>query len=137
DSIPLEPGLESPSKPDDSRAYVALGERYAGSGKPERAEACWPRAIQVNPKDTRAYNLLGEASMRRKEYDVALGYYRKALEANPDSAESHWNIATAYRGLGMDRQAARHYRRYIDLASHEEGESPAGAKRSLTVLGDE
>jgi superkiller protein 3 len=123
-------------EPRDSRAYVNLGQLYARDGESARAEECWQQALRVNPGDARASNLLGSVYMRQRKFDKAIAYYRKALEADPNYANAHWNIAAAYRSLDMKREAARHYRSYIQLASPEEREDVAEAKRYLDAYAE-
>jgi len=122
--------------PKDSRAHVNLGRLYAREGQVERAERHWRHAIELNPNDARAYNLLGGAHMRRQEYDEAIACYQRALEADPRYANAHWNMATACRHQGMTEAAARHYRRYIALASPEEREDIAEARSYLLSVGE-
>jgi Tfp pilus assembly protein PilF len=118
-------------RPNDSRAYVNLGQLYSRDGETERAEECWRQALRVNPRDARALNLLGSVYFRQKQYDLAIASYRKALEADPNYANAHWNLAVAYRTVDMKREAADHYRRYIDLAPGGELDDIVEARRYI------
>ena len=91
----------------------------------------------MNANDHRAYNLLGGVYKRRRNFNKAIAYYSKALEAQPRSAEVHWNLAVCFRNLDMRREAAAHYRRYIELASPDEKADVATAKRYIIASGDE
>ena len=42
-------------------------------------------------------------------YDKAIESYSKALVLNPDSAECHFNIASAYNDKGDYDKAVHHY----------------------------
>lgn len=128
--------LATRQDPRDSRPYVNLGRLYARDGQSARAEECWHEALRVNPSDARASNLLGSVCLRQREFGKAITYYQKALEADPNYANAHWNIAGAYRSLDMKRQAAQHYRRYIQLASPSEREDVAEAKRYLDAYAE-
>ena len=44
------------------------------------------------------------------EYDKAISSYGQALKLNPDSAECHFNIASAYNDKGDFDNAIRHYK---------------------------
>ncbi len=123
--------------PDDSRAYVNLGCLYARGGDQERAERYYRRAVEVNPKDIRALNLLGGIAMRQKRYNRAIVYYRRVVQLAPDYPDGHWNLAVAFRSVGLTKEAAGHYRQYIALASPEEEEDVAEAKRYVTVTADQ
>ena len=123
--------------PDDSRAYVNLGCLYARGGDLARAERYYRKAVEVNPKDIRALNLLGGIYLRQNRYNGAIVYYKRVVELEPKSSDGHWNLAVAFRSLGLPREAAHHYRRYIALASPEEEEDVAEAERYVTVTADQ
>ncbi|HUW59074.1 MAG TPA: tetratricopeptide repeat protein [Planctomycetota bacterium] len=123
--------------PADSRAYVNLGCLYAREGDQARAERCYAKAVEVSPKDIRALNLLGGVYMRQKRYDRAIAYYRRVVELDPKYANGHWNLAAAFRNLGYPKEAAQYYRQYIALASPDEEEDVAEAKRYVTVTADQ
>jgi len=123
-------------QPQDSRACVNLGRLYAREGESAHAEECWRQALRINPKDARAANLLGSVYMRQKQFDKAITCYGKALEADPNYANAHWNIAAAYRSLDRKREAAQHYRKYIDLAPPEDLEGIVEARRYMDSLAE-
>jgi Tfp pilus assembly protein PilF len=123
-------------QPGDSRAYVNLGQLYARDGESARAEDSWRQALRANPADSRALNLLGSVSMRQSKYDQAIAYYRKALQADPNYANAHWNLATAYRSVDMKREAADHYRKYIELAPPDDLDGIVEARRYMDSVNE-
>jgi Flp pilus assembly protein TadD len=58
---------------------------------------------------------IGERYFAREDYRTALQYYRKALGQN--DVRAHYRMGLIYEDAGKDRDALRHYKRYIDLGS--------------------
>lgn len=56
---------------------------------------------------------MGEKFFAREDYRRALQYYRKALGAN--DIRAHYRIGLIYEDSAKDRDALKHYKRYIDL----------------------
>ncbi|MFC1496876.1 tetratricopeptide repeat protein [Verrucomicrobiota bacterium] len=55
-----------------------------------------------------------------KEYKKAEAEYRKALAINPDDSAVHFNLAVLYDDdLNDEKQAVKHYRRFLDLAPED------------------
>jgi Tfp pilus assembly protein PilF len=48
------------------------------------------------------------------EFRYALENYNKALELNPDSAECHYNIASAYLDTGDTNKALHHFKKSLE-----------------------
>lgn len=44
------------------------------------------------------------------DFDKAIDAYAKAIKLNPDSAECHFNIASAYNDKGELSNAFKHYK---------------------------
>lgn len=56
---------------------------------------------------------IGEKYFAKEDYRRALQYYRKALGQN--DVRAHYRIGLIYEDAGRDRDALRHYRRFMDL----------------------
>ena len=56
---------------------------------------------------------LGEKYFAREDYRTALQYYRKALGQN--DIRAHYRVGLIYEDSGRDRDALKHYHRYVDL----------------------
>ena len=54
------------------------------------------------------YNL-GNAYYMVNKYEEAIRAYNKALDLNPESAECHFNLASAYGDIGNLTKAITHY----------------------------
>lgn len=56
---------------------------------------------------------VGEKYYAARDYRTALQYYRKALGQN--DVRAHYRVGLIYEAQGRDRDALRHYRRFVDL----------------------
>lgn len=69
-----------------------LGAAYAGLNQFELAEACFRRALQLNPTDPQvSYNLAALANLRGDK-PAAIDYYRSTVQLDPQFAEAHFNL---------------------------------------------
>ena len=56
---------------------------------------------------------IGEKYFAREDYRRALQYYRKALGQN--DVRAHYRMGLIYEDAGKDRDALKHYQRFVDL----------------------
>jgi tetratricopeptide (TPR) repeat protein len=56
---------------------------------------------------------IGEKYYAQKKYGRALQYYRKAVAAN--DVRAHYGIGLVYEDTGKERDALKHYRRFMEL----------------------
>ncbi len=123
--------------PADSRAWVNLGRLFAKAGDPATAVACWKQAVHANPSDAKAWNLLGGVAMRDNDFREAMNCYRKAIDGAPDAADPYYNAAIASRQLKNDADAAKYYKRWLDLTPTARGRDADEAHRFLEARGEE
>lgn len=83
-----------------------------------------PQQAQAGADKGKAPYDIGEKYFAREDYRRALQYYRKALGVN--DIRAHYRIGLIYEDSGKDRDALKHYKRYIDLGR-------PGAKRTDAV----
>ena len=55
------------------------------------------------------YNMLGLCYLNLKDYDNSIEFLKKALELSPEFSKAHNNIGNAYRKVGKDKRAIKHY----------------------------
>jgi len=72
-----------------------------------------PQPIQAGGDKTEDPYEMGEKYFGRDDYRQALQYYRKALGQN--DVRAHYRIGLIYEDAGKDRDALKHYQRFIDL----------------------
>jgi len=125
----------------DSVKWLELRARAEMLGwDPEAAIATLQRALARKPGDAElmadlgmAYALRAEAQNRADDYRSAVEYLGRAVQAKPDFVEAVFNRAVVYERMSSYDQAAREWRRYLDLdragAWREEAERHRGKVR--------
>ncbi len=89
---------------------------------PETALGTLQRALERKPDDPdlmadlgMAYALRAEAQNRDVDYGYAIEYLGRSLKAKPNSLEAIFNRAVVYERMYLNEEAAREWRRYLDL----------------------
>lgn len=72
-----------------------------------------PQQVQAGGDKGKGPYELGEKYFAREDYRQALQYYRKALGQN--DVRAHYRMGLIYEDAGQNRDALRHYRRFVDL----------------------
>jgi len=72
-----------------------------------------PQQVQAGGDKGKDPYEMGEKYFAREDYRTALQYYRKALGLN--DVRAHYRMGLIYEDAGKDRDALRHYRRFMDL----------------------
>jgi len=72
-----------------------------------------PQQVQAGGDKRKDPFEIGEKYFARQDYGKALQYYRKALGQN--DVRAHYRMGLIYEGTGKDRDAMRHYHRFMDL----------------------
>ncbi len=58
---------------------------------------------------------LGMESLNQNELEEAIKYFHLVLDKNPENVEAQYNIAIAYKKLGMDEESLKHLGITVDL----------------------
>ncbi len=87
------------------------------------AEACYQRAMQLNPYEMLANYGRGVAAYRAKEWQTAANHFANALAAAPKRAETLYYLAMTQHRLGDNVEALRW------MAAAEESFAKAGDHR--------
>ncbi len=93
-------------------AYEAYLEGSRLDGDPatiDRAEACYRRAVELDPSFGHALTNLGNLRFRRGATAEAIALYRRALEADPAQPEAHYNLGFIASERGDHASAARSF----------------------------
>ena len=72
-----------------------------------------PQQVQAGGDKGKDPYEIGEKYFVSEDYRTALQYYRKALGLN--DMRAHYRMGLIYEDSGKDRDALRHYRRFMDL----------------------
>jgi tetratricopeptide (TPR) repeat protein len=102
-------------KPDYPIALNNLGVLLADQGKTDEAESNFEKAIRAEPDYLRSYYNMGKLKNRQKEYAQAVEYLEAALQKNPDWPEVCSALAEDYLIMGNAKQAAKYWRRVLEL----------------------
>ncbi len=86
--------------PDDAESQYLAGCDHQRLGDTARAEACYRRALELNPRYFRAHNNLGLLLADRGDLSGAVAHFRRATELRSDFAEAHHNLGVALERAG-------------------------------------
>jgi tetratricopeptide (TPR) repeat protein len=104
-----------------------LGVIHHGHGRFSQAQEMFEQALKINPNYTEAalnlavtYNDLGKYAQAKEVYAHAIARSREQPRqldpfAKGKIANMHARVADAYAGIGMNEEAAREYRKALDL----------------------
>ena len=102
-------------RPDDTNAWVNLGQAHFHRNDAAQAMAAWTEALKIEPDNADANNTVGYLLIGDGKYAEAIDHLRKALKANRFSANAHHNL-----GLALYRQGLElHSRQNLDEAIAE------------------
>ena len=82
--------------PDNSEAYVLLGNVMLAQKKYDDALAAFSKAIAIKPNDPNAYMNRGAVYVFMKQDDAAEKDFKKAVEMDPKSLAAYANLAGYY-----------------------------------------
>jgi len=91
------------AKPTHFRALMNLGNIYSDYGQDERSEACYKKALKVNPGSAENAVLLtnlGNVCFRKKKFDEAIDYLERALKLSPNNTDIIRNFLLVHYGKG-------------------------------------
>ncbi len=96
-------------EPDLVPAIQRLARSEAERGRPDEAAALWSRALELRPGFPPALYGLGSLALERGGAETAADYLERAVAAEPGAGRGHYSLAMAYRHLGDEGRAARHF----------------------------
>ena len=88
----LEPILDAQP---DYAVYHLLGEAYYHTGNPPQARRCLQAAIELKPTNSQNHYLLGSVYLAEGKFALAAEAYQAAQRLGLDTAELHYELATA------------------------------------------
>lgn len=87
------------------RVWNALGQNWDKQKEWRRAEACYRKALEINPNAEVVYNNLGMSFFMQAEYRKALKQFNRALQLDKTLEVAHLNRRFALAMLGRYDQA--------------------------------
>lgn len=101
--------------PENADVLLGLGNVWMLRNRPEVAELCFRRAIELNPTHDRALANLAQVLSDRKEWREALRFQAAATKLEPENAKRWYALAQIYKELGERDNAAKAIRRAMEL----------------------
>lgn len=102
-------------RPDSAAAHFNLGLAWTQRGRPARAEACYRRALELDPDLVEAWVNLGGVLLLRWEFAESIAANEEALKRRPDLVLAHYNIGQARLYLGDAQGVVGSYRNVVEL----------------------
>jgi tetratricopeptide (TPR) repeat protein len=102
--------------PSDPDPVVNLGIVRAELGDAEEARALWQRVVDADPRTCSAHNNLGALALRQGRTPEAVRWYTASLARCEDDPIAHLSLAGIAYDRGQAREAAWHYRQYLQIA---------------------
>jgi len=110
-SAKLKPSIA----PESAADVMTEGVEHHLAGRLLPAEACYRRAIGVNPDHAHAFANLGNALQGQGKLDEAVIAYRRAVALSPHHAEAYANLGAALVDQGKSNEAVAACQSAIDL----------------------
>jgi tetratricopeptide (TPR) repeat protein len=101
--------------PENSDAYLGLGDTYDSLGRTAEAEQAFRHAIEIRPACWSCYNLLGAFLNKRSRYGEAAEAWRKVTELAPDNVWGYMNVGVTYFNIGQFDMAETYFRRGLQV----------------------
>jgi serine/threonine-protein kinase len=102
--------------PENSDAYIGLGESYDSLGRTADAEQAFRHAIAIRPACWSCYNKLGAFLNGHSRYGEAADAWRKVTELAPDNVWGYMNVGVAYFQKGQFEMAENYFQRGLQIA---------------------
>ncbi|MGD8240998.1 MAG: tetratricopeptide repeat protein, partial [Armatimonadota bacterium] len=117
-------------RPDDGRTLRNLARSCRHTGRYDEAITYYSRALLQQPRNVDLLMGLGIGYVETGQHDEAIEQFETVLRLDPVSAEAHCNVGLAHEMMGNKADAARCYRRCVELG----GPAAKKASERLTAL---
>jgi len=101
-------------------ALVELARLYVEGREFAEAMSFAQRATQIEPQDPMAHYMLGRALLATGDLQKSVRELETGKQLAPDSASIRFQLATAYRKLGRNKEAQREFAVFASLKSKQE-----------------
>ena len=81
------------------------------------------------PRDRVALNDLGRILFLQRKYPDAVQVLNSVLKIDPEDLQAHYDLMLCYRGLGDEKQAQEHEKRYLRFKAQESAQAITGPYR--------
>lgn len=107
--------------PNNSEAYLVLGQIFVMREKTDEAQEALEKAIEVDPNNIDAYLALAGMAFRRQDIAEAESLYRKVLEIDPESLQGLAGSAELYVIQSKYAEAIDMASKVLELTQDAEG----------------
>ena len=102
--------------PDNIFARTWVGVLLLNANKVEEARREFHKILSLDPANANAYYFLGVMYAVDHNMGQAVGYLRKAQAVGSDDPETHYRLAQAFAGMGMQTNARLEYERALEIS---------------------
>ena len=103
--------------PNNTEAWIALGNDYFDDHKPQQAVDAYAKALALKPDNADVLTDQGVMYRDLKAYDKAIANFEKAQKINPKHVQSLYNIGVVYANdLKLPDKARKAWAKVIELA---------------------
>ncbi len=103
-------------KPESGSVLNALGNVYLDQSRPDKAEAIFEKAANLNPPHPSACYNLGRLRQKAGDEKGAIDIYRALVKQEPRFGMAWNNMGVAYREIGEPEEAISCFRRAVAFA---------------------
>jgi len=95
-------------------AHRMLGVNLYNKNDLFESQACFLRAVQLDPRDHTSYTYLGNIAGMQKEFDTAEVNYTAAIDINPTLPDPFLNMAKIRASQGKQKEAKNYYKQALE-----------------------
>ncbi|MBZ5628062.1 MAG: rhomboid family intramembrane serine protease [Acidobacteriia bacterium] len=104
------------ARPKYAAAWALMGTVYARNREPDKAEAAFQRAAQLQPDSPVAWKQLGLLYLQNRRYEQAKAIYQKLAQLSPKDADVRLKLGFVQAELGDSEAALASFRNATSLA---------------------
>ena len=116
--------------PDLARAHYFFSRVLKAEGAYEESLSHLKTVIAQYPKDRVVRNDAGRILFLQKKYAEAIKEFQAVLTIDPEDLQAHYNLMLCYNGLGNEKLALEHQKRYLRFKADESAQSITGPYRN-------
>ena len=103
----------------EAQTYYQLGIVYEKLNQDKDAEACWIKAVEINPNFPEPMSKLGVFYLSQDKPKTAITYFKKILKLLPTNSATYNNIGLAYRDNKKFETAIRCFKKSIEFDKND------------------
>jgi Tfp pilus assembly protein PilF len=117
--------------PNLARAHFFYAKVLRNDGNYEEAAKHLRIVTEQYPRDRVALNDLGRILFLQRKYQDAIKVLQSVMLVDPEDLQAHYNLMLCYNGLGDEKMAEEHKKRYLRFKADESAQAITGPYRQL------